>query len=115
MKIVKTAVGVALVAAGLLAGGTTASAGALYTVTTWHDVKIRTCAATSCSQVGSLLAGQSRKVACWVHGESITDAGITNDVWLRVGTQDGGTQWASAVYFVGDEYAGVPADEQCPS
>lgn len=123
MRIIKTAVAVALATAGLLAGGTTALAAptggvgtssALYTVTAWHDVNARTCPSSSCAKVDSLVAGQSRKIACWVHGESITDAGVTNDVWLQVRREEGATQWASAVYFVGDQYANTPADAECP-
>ncbi|WP_158852403.1 SH3 domain-containing protein [Saccharothrix deserti] len=124
MRIVKTAVAVAAATAGLFTGGITATAApagevgassALYTVTAWHDVNVRSCASTACLTVGSIVAGQSRKVACWVHGESVTDYGITNDIWLQVGgRQEGGTQWSSAVYFAGDEYANLPADAQCP-
>jgi uncharacterized protein YraI len=123
MRIISTAVAAALATAGLLAGGPTALAAptgevgtssALYTVTAWHDVNARTCPSTSCAKVDSLVAGQSRKIACWVHGESVTDAGITNDVWLQVRRTEGNVQWASAVYFVGDQYAGTPADAICP-
>ncbi|MDQ2583228.1 hypothetical protein [Saccharothrix yanglingensis] len=124
MEFAKPSVAVALVVAGLFTGGTTAVAegegevgafGALYTVTTWHEVKIRTCPSSACSQQGSLHAGQSRKVECWAHGESITDAGITNDIWLQVddADEDNGDLWSSAVYFVGDQYAGLPADARC--
>ncbi|MFD7655110.1 hypothetical protein ACFV4N_14140 [Actinosynnema sp. NPDC059797] len=115
MGIVKPATVVALAAAGLLVGGGAASAGALYTVTAWHDVNIRTCPSTACGKAGSLVAGQQRKVECWVRGESVTDAGITNDVWLQVDDADenGPDLWSSAVYFVGDEYAGLPSDARC--
>lgn len=115
MRIVKPAAVVALVAAGLVAWSGAATAGALYTVTAWHDVNIRTCPSTACGTAGSLVAGQQRKVECWVRGEPITDAGVTNDVWLLVddADEDNGDLWSSAVYFVGDEYAGLPADARC--
>jgi uncharacterized protein YraI len=124
MRIVKTTAAVALAAASLFAGSTTALAAptgevsaksALYTVTAWHDVNARTCPSTSCSAVDSLVAGQSRKIACWVHGESVTDAGVTNDVWLQVRRTEGNVQWSSAIYFVGDQYANTPADAECPA
>jgi hypothetical protein len=122
MGIIRTTAAVALAAAGLLSGATTALAAptgevgtssALYTVTAWHDVNARTCPALSCEKVDSLVAGQVRKIACWVHGESITDAGVTNDIWLQVRRTEGNVQWASAVYFVGDQYANTPADADC--
>src|SRR5215212_3116969 len=93
MRIFKMAAAVALAATGLLTGSSTALAAptgevgissALYTVTAWHDVNARTCPSTSCEKVDSLVAGQVRKIARWVHGESITDAGVTNDIWLQV-------------------------------
>jgi uncharacterized protein YraI len=123
MRLIRTAVAAALATAGLLAGGTTALAapagevganGVLFTVTAWHDVNARTCPSTSCAKVDSLVAGQSRKIACWVHGEPVTDAGVTNDVWLQVRRTEGNVQWASAVYFVGDQYADTPSDAVCP-
>ncbi|AHI00057.1 hypothetical protein GCM10010174_81690 [Kutzneria viridogrisea] len=109
----------ALTAATLLAGGATALAGTsetTYTITAWHEVKQRSCPSTSCGEVGEILAGQVwQRAVCWTHGEEITDAGITNDVWIQVRHEDGGTQWASAVYFTGDQYAGLPVSARCPA
>ena len=122
MRIFTTAVAVAVAGAGLLAGGVAtaaaevgASAPPQHTAKTWHDVNVRHCPSTSCTQApGSPIpAGWEVGVYCWVHGESVTDFGYTNDVWLNVGRQDGGTQWSSAIYFVGDEYANLPKDAQC--
>ncbi|MFT7835474.1 hypothetical protein Q5530_04905 [Saccharothrix sp. BKS2] len=122
MGIVKPTAVVALVAAVVVGSTTAATAqaevgtrGALYTVTTWHEVNIRTCPSSACRKVGSLVAGQRRKVECWVRGEPVTDAGITNDVWLQVddADEDSGDLWSSAVYFVGDEYAGLPVGARC--
>ncbi|MFD0199649.1 MULTISPECIES: hypothetical protein [Saccharothrix] len=124
MRIRNTAVAVAAAATGLLAGGfASASASAevgasgppQYSATAWHDVNVRHCPSTSCTQApGSpVLAGSTVGVYCWVHGESVTDFGYTNDVWLNIGRQDGGTQWSSAIYFKGDEYANLPKDAHC--
>ncbi|MEO6087442.1 MAG: SH3 domain-containing protein [Umezawaea sp.] len=122
MRIFKAAAAVALAATGLLAGSSTALAApadqvsaksALFTVTAWHDVNARTCPSTSCEKVDSLVAGQVRKIACWVHGESVTDFGVTNDIWLQVNRTEGNVQWSSAIYFVGDQYANTPADADC--
>ncbi|GAB2999849.1 hypothetical protein [Saccharothrix stipae] len=124
MRIVTTAAAVAAAATGLLVGGiATATASAevgasgppQYSATAWHDVKVRHCPSTSCTQApGSpILAGWTVGAYCWVHGESVTDFGYTNDVWLNIGRQDGGTQWSSAIYFKGDQYANLPKDARC--
>ena len=124
MRIVTTAAAVAAAAAGLIAGGAATAAAsaevgargpAPYSATAWHDVKVRHCPSTSCTQApGSpILAGWTVGVYCWVHGESVTDFGYTNDVWLNIGRQDGGTQWSSAIYFKGDELANLPKDARC--
>ncbi|MER5261450.1 hypothetical protein ABTZ99_05115 [Actinosynnema sp. NPDC002837] len=125
MRIVNTAVAVALAGSGLLAGGAVAlaqpageadaSAGPSYRATTWHNVNVRICPSTACLPAagGQILEGRTVGVYCWVHGQSVTDFGYTNDVWLNVGRQDGGTQWSSAIYFVGDEFANLPKEAEC--
>ncbi|WP_447005182.1 hypothetical protein ACRAKI_01085 [Saccharothrix isguenensis] len=125
MRIVKTAVAASLAVSGLLAGVAVALAqpasevGAsgppAYRATTWHAVNARICPSTACLPApgGQIAEGATTGVYCWVHGESVTDYGYTNDVWLNVGRQDGGTQWSSAIYFVGDEHADLPADARC--
>jgi hypothetical protein len=125
MRIVKTAVAASLAVSGLLAGVAVALAqpagevGAsgppAYSATTWHAVNVRICPSTACLPAagGQIPEGTTKGVYCWVHGEPVTDYGYTNDVWLNVGRQDGGTQWSSAVYFVGDEYANLPAEARC--
>ncbi|GAA1265522.1 hypothetical protein [Saccharothrix xinjiangensis] len=125
MRIVTTAaaaaaaVAAAVVATGVAAATPSAEVGASgpaqYSARAWHDVKVRHCPSTACTQApGSpILAGWTVGAYCWVHGESVTDFGYTNDVWLNVGRQDGGTQWSSAIYFAGDEYAGLPRDARC--
>ncbi|PSL55558.1 hypothetical protein B0I31_105525 [Saccharothrix carnea] len=124
MRIRNTAVAVVAAATGLLAGGSASASAAAevgasgppqYSATAWHDVNVRHCPSTSCTQApGSpVLAGWTVGVYCWVHGESVTDFGYTNDVWLNIGRQDGGTQWSSAIYFKGDQFANLPKDAQC--
>ncbi|WP_158852404.1 hypothetical protein [Saccharothrix deserti] len=125
MRITKTAAVAAAAAAGLFAGGATATATAspagevgasgppLYTATAWHDVNVRLCPSTACLSIGQTPADTTKGVYCWTYGQWVTDYGITNDVWLNVGRQDGGTQWSSAIYFVGDKYANLPVDAQC--
>lgn len=125
MRIVKTAVAASLALSGLVGGAAVAlaqpaavvgaSGGPSYSATTWHNVNVRICPSTACLPAAGVYIpeGTTAGVYCWVHGESVTDFGYTNDVWLNVGRQDGGTQWSSAIYFVGDDYANLPAEAQC--
>ncbi|GAA1356230.1 hypothetical protein [Saccharothrix algeriensis] len=115
MKFASIAAGAALAAAGVLGASGTAVAApnAPYYVTTWHDVNVRSCEATSCPVIGWLPAGSTSIAYCWTYGEPITDAGITNDVWLVLSRQDGGRRLASAVYFQGDERANLPYEANC--
>ncbi|MFD1149458.1 hypothetical protein [Saccharothrix hoggarensis] len=104
------------VVAGTPSTGAAAAAQApQYTAVTWHDVNIRICPSTTCVQGpgGRITARTSVGVFCWVHGQSVTDFGYTNDVWLNVGREGGGTLWSSAIYFVGDQYANLPASAEC--
>ncbi|NUT50080.1 MAG: hypothetical protein HOV94_22635 [Saccharothrix sp.] len=121
MRIVMTAAAAVVAASGLIAGAATAlaqpaaSGPPSYSATAWHDVNVRICPSTACLPAagGQILAGTTVGVYCWVHGQWVTDYGYTNDVWLNVGRQDGGTQWSSAVYFVGDEYGNLPVEAEC--
>jgi hypothetical protein len=116
MGIVKAAVGMALAATAVLGGSGTAVAdtpasatGGNYIVTAWHDVNLRSCFATSCSIEGRLRAGDSRIAYCYEYGETISDLGITNDVWIAVnGAAANEVLYVSAVYLQGDQYAKLP-------
>ncbi|GAA2682136.1 hypothetical protein GCM10010428_50280 [Actinosynnema pretiosum subsp. pretiosum] len=111
----KSAAALALASAALLAGAGTASAGnQSYPVSSWLDVNVRTCASTFCKPVGVAEVGYTTYATCWTRGELIIEHGITNDVWLQVGSTDTGVWgYASAVYFRGDELANLPATAQC--
>ncbi|MFD9741854.1 hypothetical protein, partial [Umezawaea sp. NPDC059074] len=104
MRIAKTALGVGLAAGVLLGGAAQASAdvpltaSTVYDVTTWHDVNMRHCASTTCAITGHVAAGTRTIAYCWRHGQSITDAGITNDIWVKGSLEDGGQRYMSAVY-----------------
>jgi hypothetical protein len=122
MRIAKTALGVGLAVGALLGGATQASAQPAaaadgpYWITAWHDVNLRKCASTACAIDPSqrlVRAGQTTIAYCWVHGEPITDAGITNDIWVKGSQEDGGQRYMSAVYLVGDERGGLPVEAVC--
>src|SRR5687767_4327890 len=77
MRIVNTAVAVALAGSGLLAGGAVAlaqpageadaSAGPSYRATTWHNVNVRICPSTACLPAagGQILEGRTVGVGRW--------------------------------------------------
>ncbi|MBW4720249.1 hypothetical protein [Saccharothrix obliqua] len=121
MRFVKAVAGVVLAMAAMLGGTMTAGAAPAeqaastprYQVSTWHYVNIRSCEATSCDVVGYLPAGATTTAWCWTFGETITDAGITNNIWLLLNRQDGARWMASAVYFTGDQFANLPFEANC--
>lgn len=121
MKIVQIAVAALLTAVALIGGSATALADPVataastevYSVTAWHDVNIRTCPATACTKAGFLPAGYSTNAYCYMHGEPVTDFGITRDIWVLVGHQDGGNQFLNALYLVGDLKGNMPANSYC--
>ncbi len=85
-----------------------------YTVTPWVSSNIRECQGTSCDVVGRTTANQELPAYCWTHGQTITDYGITNDIWVAVGFGASGRRhYVSAVYLSGDERGNLPADLTC--
>ncbi|MFJ7239521.1 SH3 domain-containing protein [Streptomyces olivaceus] len=116
---------VALVGAGALAllgplAATSASAvsedarggdrvlAAPYAVEPYETVNVRSGPARSYDKVGSVTAGQPRGAYCWTRGETISDHGYTNDVWVQL--VEG---YVSAVYLKGNEYGDLPASARC--
>jgi hypothetical protein len=120
LRIAKIALGVGLAAAALLGGAAQASAQPVsasdtYRVTSWHAVNVRQCPGTTCAidPVFTFPAGATRFGLCWKHGQSITDFGITNDIWVRISLEDGLARYVSAVYLVGDERGNLPVEAVC--
>ncbi|MEU4659862.1 SH3 domain-containing protein [Streptomyces sp. NPDC023723] len=79
-----------------------------YAVEPYETVNVRSGPARSYEKVGSVAAGQPRGAYCWTHGETITDNGYTNDVWVQL--LEG---YVSAVYLKGDAYGDLPASATC--
>ncbi|MFH8880621.1 SH3 domain-containing protein [Streptomyces californicus] len=108
----KTASAVAFAAVfTVLAPGTAAAASPpeqSYTVVPYTGVKVRSLPKRDSDHLATLTAGRSYQAYCWTRGETITDNGYTNDVWINFA--DG---FSSAVYFKGDRYANLPASAVC--
>ncbi|MEU0006867.1 SH3 domain-containing protein [Streptomyces sp. NPDC006314] len=98
-------------AAAVAAPVTTAMAApaeATYNVVPYENVNVRKLPATAGAYLATLTAGKTYQAYCWTHGETVTDHGYTNDIWI--GFADG---YSSAVYFKGNEYANLPVSAQC--
>lgn len=78
-----------------------------YTVTAYQHANVRDIPYRSGNIVSFVAAGESYGANCWTIGETITDNGITNDVWIQLPLNAGGVGYVSAVYLEGDETAGV--------
>ncbi|MGW0763768.1 SH3 domain-containing protein [Streptomyces sp. NPDC002814] len=109
----------ALVGAGALAliGPLTATAAsasdarvlaAPYAVVPYENVNVRQGPASSTATAGSVAADQPRGAYCWTRGETVSDHGVTNDVWVQL--VEG---YVSAVYLKGNEYGDLPATATC--
>ncbi|MFJ5262389.1 SH3 domain-containing protein [Streptomyces sp. NPDC088387] len=79
-----------------------------YAVVPYETVNVRSGPSTSYDKVGSVTAGQPRGAYCWVTGQTITDNGYTNNVWVKL--VEG---YVSAVYLKGDKYGDLPASARC--
>ncbi|MFD9702896.1 hypothetical protein [Lentzea sp. NPDC059081] len=82
-------------------------------VTTWADVNVRTCESTACPVAWVMKAGTIANGICWTRGENVQAYGIWNDVWIKVSSMDGGRYLASAIFFVGDNRANLPYENDC--
>lgn len=79
-----------------------------YTVVPYTGVNVRSLPKKNSAYLATLTAGRAYQAYCWTRGETITDNGYTNDIWI--GFADG---FSSAVYFKGDQYANLPASAVC--
>ncbi|KUL21234.1 SH3 domain-containing protein [Streptomyces regalis] len=79
-----------------------------YAVVPYETVNVRSGPARSYDKVGSVAANQPRGAYCWARGETISDHGYTNNVWVKL--VEG---YVSAVYLKGNEYGDLPASAAC--
>ena len=83
------------------------------TVTTWAEVNVRTCEATSCPIAWTLPPETTTIGICWPRGETVNAYGIYNNIWIKVSGMDGGRYMASAIFFKGNERANLPYENDC--
>jgi hypothetical protein len=84
-----------------------------YTVTAYQGAKVRPAPNTNGEPVSYVVAGGSYPAACWTEGETVTDNGITSDIWIRLFLNSGGVGYVSAIYLNGDSRANLPFDAIC--
>lgn len=90
-----------------------ASPDAAHTVTAYQGANVRDIPYVRGQKVSYVVAGDSYPAACWTTGQSITDHGITNNVWIRLLLRSGGIGYVGAVYLKGDKYANLPSSARC--
>jgi hypothetical protein len=77
-------------------------------VTVWKQANVRSCPQTSCAPpVGQVYPNQTYPADCYTVGEKITDAGYTNDKWVKLQLPSGTKGYVSAIYLKGNETGGV--------
>ncbi|MCT9075682.1 SH3 domain-containing protein [Streptomyces fulvoviolaceus] len=79
-----------------------------YAVVPYENVNVRQGPSSQTARVGGVAANQPRGAYCWTRGETITDNGHTNNVWVKL--VEG---YVSAVYLKGNEYGDLPASATC--
>ncbi|MEV5793882.1 MULTISPECIES: SH3 domain-containing protein [unclassified Streptomyces] len=113
MKYRNKVLAVAALSAGCLTMAT-GPASAATMITTYEAVNVRDLPDSHSHKEGAFPANYTVLGLCWQWGESITDNGYTNDVWVSTGKK--GTTysfWVSAVYLKGDKYANMPWLDNC--
>ncbi|MET9364511.1 SH3 domain-containing protein [Streptomyces sp. NPDC006632] len=79
-----------------------------YSVVPYENVNVRKLPRKNGAYLATLTAGRTYTAYCWTLGDTVTDHGITNNIWI--GFADG---YSSAVYFKGNEYANLPVSARC--
>ncbi|NEC86151.1 SH3 domain-containing protein [Streptomyces sp. SID12501] len=88
--------------------GTARIMAAPYAVVPYETVNIRSGPWRSEGIVGTAPANEPRGAYCWTTGETITDNGYSNNVWVKL--VEG---YVSALYLKGNEYGDLPASAVC--
>jgi hypothetical protein len=86
---------------------------ASYTVTAWHDAKVRSDPHINDNIVSRVVAGESYPANCWTYGEFVDDGGYQSDIWIQLPLHAGGVGYVSAIYLNGDAFANLPVEGEC--
>lgn len=77
-------------------------------VCAYQRANVRSRPTTNAQILSYVVAGECYPANCWTHGQTITDNGVTNDIWVQLPLRAGGVGYVSAVYLNGDEHGGLP-------
>jgi hypothetical protein len=100
-------------AASLASVGVAAASPGTYYATPYQNNNNRTCQYTSCAIRSVLDANVAYLANCWTYGQTISDNGYVNDIWIQIRYTDGSVGYSSAVYMKGDERANLPQWASC--
>ncbi|MFE0026239.1 hypothetical protein [Amycolatopsis sp. NPDC059021] len=107
----------AVVGAGivtLLGGVLVGQASASSMVTTYQAVNIRETPSSGSRLQGRYPANYQVLGLCWTYGETISDNGVVNNIWVSTGKQYGiYSSFVSAVYLKGDARGNMPVSDRC--
>lgn len=81
-----------------------------YTVTAYQDANVRDSASLMGNVVSQVEANQTYDASGWSVGDTVTDNGTSNNVWVELNLHTGGLGYVSAVYLVGDAYGNLPSN-----
>lgn len=102
--------GVMTLLGGVLAGQASASA----MVTTYQTVNVRETPSSGSRLQATYPANYQVLGLCWTNGETVSDNGVVNNVWVSTGKQYGiYSAFVSAVYLKGDERGNLPVGDKC--
>jgi hypothetical protein len=100
-------------AVSLASVGVAAASPGTYYATPYQNNNNRTCPYTSCGIRSVLQANVAYLANCWTYGQTISDNGYVNDIWIQIRYTDGSIGYSSAVYMKGDERANLPQWASC--
>lgn len=84
-----------------------------YQVCAYQRANVRPGPSTEEDPVSFVVADECYPANCWTRGETISDNGVTNDVWVQLALNAGGVGYVSAVYLKGDDFGDLPPDAWC--
>jgi hypothetical protein len=77
-------------------------------VLAWARGAVKEGPVKSAKDVTRVHPGNYYTAECWTHGDLVSYQSYKNDKWVRLKLSNGRTGYASAIFFKGNDQAGVP-------
>jgi hypothetical protein len=77
-------------------------------VLAWAPGPVKEGPVKSAKKVTTLVPGSYYTAECWTHGDKVSYTVYEHDRWVRLKLPDDRTGFASAIFFKGNDQAGVP-------